>query len=126
MYIQVADRKPLANSDGGEGLFCCRQIIFNSRQRHNFEQKIESIRQSNPNWAVVIDWTKPGEKEAFVILRKDKDYAYRRAAYQATSALKNSFLKYSDRNLNSLLNSLQGFRRNCAIGTLFEINFANR
>jgi len=59
----------------------------NSEQKRNFQRKIAAIRQVNPDWAVVSDWAKPGEKEAFMILRKDKDYAYRRAAYQATSAL---------------------------------------
>lgn len=59
----------------------------NSEQRRDFERKIEAIRRVNPDWAVVSDWVKSGEKEAYVVVRKDKDYAYRRALYLAKSHL---------------------------------------
>lgn len=57
------------------------------KQKRDFEQKIAAIKQVNPGWAVVSDWAQPGEKQAFVIVRKDKDYAYRRALYQVQSNL---------------------------------------
>jgi hypothetical protein len=59
----------------------------NSKQKRDFEQKIVAIRQVNPGWVVLRDWLKPGEKEAYIMLRKDKDYAYRRALYSAQSHL---------------------------------------
>lgn len=57
------------------------------KQRRDFEQKIAAIRRVNPGWGVISDWVQPGEKEAFVIIRGDKDYAYRRALYLAKSHL---------------------------------------
>lgn len=59
----------------------------NSQQRHNFEKQVKAIRQVNPGWVVVTDWVKPGEKEAYLLVHKDKDYPYRRALYLAKSHL---------------------------------------
>jgi hypothetical protein len=71
----------------------------NAKQRRDFEQKIEAIRQINPGWAVISDWVKPGEKAAYVIVRKDKDYAYRRALYLATAHLSKTLTgRYSDKS----------------------------
>lgn len=42
------------------------------KQRRYFEKKIELSGQLNPDWAVISDWPRPGEKEAYAIIRKDK------------------------------------------------------
>lgn len=68
------------------------------KQRRDFEQKITAIRTHNPGWAVVSDWAKPHEKEAYVILRKDKDYTYRRALIAAQTYLTRTLVGgYSDK-----------------------------
>lgn len=59
----------------------------NPKQKRDFKQSVEAIRRVNPGWVVVSDWVKPGEKEAYVIVRKDENYAYRRALYLAQSHL---------------------------------------
>ena len=68
------------------------------KQGRDFEQKIAAIRQVNPGWVVVSDWVQPGEKKAYVLFRKDKDYAYRRALYSAQSHLVRTLVGgYSDK-----------------------------
>lgn len=57
------------------------------RRQREFKQKIEAIERFNPTWAVVSDRARPGEKKAYIVVRKDENYAYRRALYLAKSHL---------------------------------------
>jgi hypothetical protein len=59
----------------------------NHVQRRDFEKKIEAIQRVNPAWVVMSDWVRPGEKEAYVMIRKDKDYASRRVLHLMRSHL---------------------------------------
>jgi len=63
------------------------------KERRNFNRSIETIRRANPRWAVVNDWAQQGEDKAFIILPKDKNYAYRRAAYQVEQSLARTFVR---------------------------------
>lgn len=62
-------------------------------KRRNFKRDIATLQQVNPQWAVIPDWTQPGEEKAFIILYKDKNYAYRLTSYKIEMALSKSFLR---------------------------------
>lgn len=57
------------------------------KQKRNFEQQVAAIKRVNPGWVVVSDWVQPSEKEAYIIVRKDENYPYRRALYLAKEHL---------------------------------------
>ncbi len=40
----------------------------NKAARREFHQKIEIIRQTNPDWVLVREWPQYGETEAFLLL----------------------------------------------------------
>lgn len=58
-----------------------------AKERRNFRQSIETLKQVNPHWELDADWTHEGEEEAFTLTYKDKYYTSRRIAYLATAAL---------------------------------------
>ncbi len=63
-----------------------------SAERRKFRSTVEVIRQVNPEWVLLTDWANPGEKQAYIVLHKDKKYPYRRAGYLITSALSRGLL----------------------------------
>lgn len=59
--------------------------------RRRFHKNINAIRQLNPSWELVPDWVQSGEREAFVLFFKDKQYSKRRVAYDLSVSLHRAF-----------------------------------
>lgn len=56
--------------------------------RQEFQRNIECIKQANPQWAVVPDWSRAGEEEAMAMIYKgDGNYLSRRTAYIVNQSL---------------------------------------
>jgi hypothetical protein len=62
-----------------------------SAERQHFDQYIHELRQLNPQWVVSLDYCRPGEADAYVMVYNDEQYAINHAIYLVDQVLAKAF-----------------------------------